>query len=240
MDLKDKVVVVTGASAGIGAETARELSKAGARLVLTARRGDRLQVLADELPGEAAFLAADIADPATPQRLLDLAIERFGRADAVVNNAGLLAVASIDEIDLDEITQLIRVNYEAVVRSSYVFARAFKAQGAGAIINVSSIGAHTIGPMMGVYSGTKSAVEGFTDALRIELAGTGVKVGAIAPGSTETEMLDSIRSKFGATTAPSTPMLGPEDVARAVRFMLEQSERSNIVRLLIYSSHETF
>jgi NADP-dependent 3-hydroxy acid dehydrogenase YdfG len=240
VELKDKVVVITGASAGIGAETARELAKAGARLVLTARRADRLQALVDELPVEAAFLAADIADPATPERLLRLAIERFGRADAVINNAGLLAVASIDAIDLDEITQLIRVNYEAVVRSSYVFARAFKAQGAGAIVNVSSIGAHTIGPMMGVYSGTKSAVEGFTDALRIELAGTGVKVGAIAPGSTETAMLDAIRTQFGQAGPPPTPMLGPDDVAQAVRFMLEQSDRSNIVRLLIYSAHETY
>jgi NADP-dependent 3-hydroxy acid dehydrogenase YdfG len=240
VELKDKVVVITGASAGIGAETARELAKAGARLVLTARRGDRLQELADELPVEAAFLAADIADPATPEHLLKLAIERFGRADAVINNAGLLAVASIEAIDLDQITQLIRVNYEAVVRSSYVFARAFKAQGAGAIVNVSSIGAHTIGPMMGVYSGTKSAVEGFTDALRIELAGTGVKVGAIAPGSTETDMLDAIRTQFGQAGPPPTPMLGPDDVAQAVRFMLEQSDRSNIVRLLIYSAHETY
>jgi serine 3-dehydrogenase (NADP+) len=240
VELKDKVVVVTGASAGIGAETARELAKAGAKLVLTARRADRLQELADELPTEAAVLAGDIADPATPERLLGLALDRFGRADAIINNAGLLALAPIEAIDLNEITQLIRVNYEAVVRSSYVFARAFKAQGSGAIINVSSIGAHTIGPMMGVYSGTKAAVESFTDALRIELAGSGVKVGAIAPGSTETEMLDAIRAKFGETTAPSTPMLGPDDVAKAVRFMLEQSDRSNVVRLLIYSAHETF
>jgi len=239
VNLKDMVVVITGASSGIGAEAARELAGAGAKLVLTARRGDRLQALADELPVQVAILAADIADPATPERLLALAIERFGRADAVVNNAGMLAIGAIEAIDFDEMTQVIRVNYEAVVRSSYVFARAFKAQGGGAIINVSSIGAYTNGPMIGVYSGTKHAVEGFTDALRIELAGTGVKVGSIAPGSTETEMLDTIRSKFGEGAAPSTPMLGPLDVAQAIRFMLEQSDRSNIARLLIYSAHET-
>ena len=237
MSVKDKTIVVTGASSGIGAAIARELAAAGAKLVLTARREDRLKALCGELASDAVYLVADISDPDTPHALLALAIKRFGRADAIVNNAGLLAIATIETVDLDEMSRVIRVNYESVVRSSYVFARAFKAQGSGAIVNVTSIGASGVTPTLGVYAGSKRAVQGFTDALRVELAGTGVKVGAIAPGSTETEMLHSLREKFGG--AQSAKMLGPEDVAAAVRFMLEQPDRANIAQLAIYAAHET-
>jgi serine 3-dehydrogenase len=234
MNLLDKTVVITGASAGIGAAAARVLSEAGARLVLTARRRERLDALAEGLPTECAVLAADIADPATPAQLLDLAVRRFGRADAVINNAGRLVIGSVDDIDMEAMTNLIRVNYEAVVRSTYVFAKAFKAQGAGAIINVSSIGAHLSPTKWGVYSGLKGALEAFSNALRVELAGSGVKVGFIAPGSTATEIFEGVRPD------PSWKALAlePEDVARAIRFMLEQPDRANIAGLLIYSSNE--
>jgi NADP-dependent 3-hydroxy acid dehydrogenase YdfG len=234
MDLQGRTVVVTGASAGIGAATARVLSAAGARLVLTSRRRDRLDGLAAELSTESVVLAADIADPATPGQLLDLAVERFGRADALINNAGQLVVGSIDDIDLEALTGLIRTNYEAVVRSTYLFAKAFKAQGSGAIVNVSSIGAHMSPSKWGVYSGLKRALEAFTDALRVELAGTGVKLGFIAPGSTATDIFDSLRPD------PSwkDKALDAEDVAQAIRFMLEQPDRANIAGLLIYSANE--
>jgi NADP-dependent 3-hydroxy acid dehydrogenase YdfG len=237
MSLNEKVAVVTGASSGIGAAIARHLSAAGAKLVLTARRADRLTALAAELSTPAATLAADISDPKTPDRLLQLARERFGRADIIVNNAGYLAVQSIDTIDLEAASQMIRVNYEALVMCSYTFARAFKAQKSGAIINVSSIGAFGAAPMMAVYGGTKHAVEAFTAALRIELAGTGVRVGAIAPGSTETEMYGVIRDSFGAHL-PKYPLVQPDDVAASVIFMLQQPDNTNIASLRLYSSHE--
>lgn len=237
MSMKGRTIVVTGASSGIGAAIARELAAAGASLVITARREDRLRALCEELRTETAYLAADIADPGTPDALLALAIKRFGRADVIVNNAGVLAIATLETADLDEMCRMIRVNYEAVVRSCYVFARAFKAQGSGAIINVTSIGASVVAPTVGVYAGSKRAVQGFTDALRVELAGTGVKVGTVAPGSTETEMQDALRVKFGIP--PTMKMLEAEDVAAAVRFMLEQSDRANIAQLAIYAAQET-
>ncbi|MDB5424435.1 MAG: short-chain dehydrogenase/reductase [Phenylobacterium sp.] len=237
MELQGKTVVITGASAGIGAATAHALSAAGCNLVLTSRRQDKLEALAAELPGASALLAGDIADAAVPDQLLALGLERFGRADAVINNAGVMATGTIDTIDLDAVSYMIRVNFEAVVRSSYVFARAFRAQGSGAIVNVSSIGAYLISRRGGVYGGLKHALEAFTASLRIELAGTGVKVGTVAPGSTESEMFE--RMMAGAPAADRPEALQPEDVAAAIRFMLEQPDRANVARLAIFPQSET-
>src|SRR5690606_2356808 len=137
MNLSGKVAVVTGSSAGIGAAVARNLSDAGARLVLTARREDRLKDMQASLPTESAILAADIGAPDTADRLLALARERFGRADILINNAGILSTNPIDLVDIELMAKMIQVNFEAVMRLSYTFGRAFKAQGEGAIINVS-------------------------------------------------------------------------------------------------------
>jgi NADP-dependent 3-hydroxy acid dehydrogenase YdfG len=240
MNLSGKVAVVTGASSGIGAAIARELAAAGTDLVLTARRGDRLEAFGRESPTRTAVLPADIADSATAQRLLDLALERFGRADILVNNAGVLLVGPLETVDLDALSNMIRVNFEAVVRTSYTFARAFKAQKSGAIVNVSSIGAYVTAPMGGVYGGVKQAIEAFTSALRIELAGTGVRVGTVAPGTTNTEIFDAMRARGQKAWSELIPPLEAPDVADAVRFMLERPERANIARLLIYSSSEGF
>jgi len=236
MELNGKTVVLTGASAGIGAATALELSQAGCNLVLTSRRLEKLEALASTLPGPSALLAVDIAETGVPEQLLALAKARFGRADVVVNNAAVMAVGTIDTIDLDAVSYMIRVNFEAVVRSSYVFAREFRAQSSGAIVNVSSIGAYLISRSGGVYGGLKHALEAFTQSLRIELAGTGVKVGTIAPGSTSSEMFDRMIAAAGV----EAPMaLDPLDVARAIRFMLEQPDRANIARLALYPQTES-
>ena len=238
MDLRDKVVVVTGASAGIGAAIGKTLAEAGAKLVLTGRREDRLQALAAELPTDVAILAADIAEPETPERLLSLARDRFTRADAVINNAGVLTIGPVDTIDLDAVSLMIRINFEAVVRSSYVFARAFKAQGSGHIINLSSIGAYLNAPMAGVYGGLKQGLEGFTHALRMELAGSGVKVGSIAPGTTQTEIFRDIRARGETSWDEYITPLQAEDIANGVLYMLKQPERANVARLLLFASED--
>lgn len=239
MELRDKVAVVTGASSGIGEAIARELSAAGARLVLTARRADRLEALSASLASPSTYLAAPIEEERTPQALLDLALQSYGRADVLVNNAGLFVTGSIDTIDLDEVSQMMRVNFEAVVRASYVFARYLKPQRSGAIVNVSSIGAYLSSSSVGVYSGLKHALEVFTSALRVELSGTGVKVGTIAPGTTETEIFDRLRVQGSPVRADRTPPLAPADIAVAVRFMIEQPDRANVARMLLVSSSES-
>jgi serine 3-dehydrogenase (NADP+) len=236
--IEGKVAVVTGASSGIGAAIAQTLSKAGANLIITARRRGRLQELAAGLPGRSAVLDADISSPDTPSRLLSLALEQFGRADILVNNAGIIAAGSVDSVDLDALAQMTRVNFDAVVRASYLFARVFKAQGSGAIINVSSIGAYLISRRMGVYGALKHALEAFSSSLRIELAGTGVKVGTIAPGTTRTEIFDPmhVSATATATAIPDGTPLEPADVAAAVLFMIEQPERVNIARLAMFAA----
>lgn len=239
MDLHDKVAVVTGASSGIGEAIARELSRAGARLVITARRQDRLTALSESLDGDSAMLCAPIEDPDTPRRLLELALSRFGRADILINNAGVFVAGSVDTLDLDAVAQMTRVNFDAVVRASYVFARIFKQQRSGAIINVSSIGAYLSSSSVGVYSGLKHALEVFTSALRVELGASGVRVGSIAPGTTETEIFDHLRAQGAPVRADRTAPLAPADIANAVRFMLEQPGHANVARMLLVSASES-
>jgi len=238
--IEGKVAVITGASAGIGAAIARNLAQAGARLVLTARREDRLQALAQELGSGTAWLAADISAPDTAARLLGLARERFGAADILVNNAGILRVGTVDSFDLDALTPMIATNYEAAVRSSYVFARAMKAAGAGAIVNISSIGAHLTAPGSGVYGGLKRALEAFTDSLRIELAGSGVRVGLVAPGTTSTEIFDDMKAQGQRGWDEYVTPLQPEDIAAAVRYLLEQPPRATVSRVHVYSSGDAY
>lgn len=237
-DLKGKVAVVTGASSGIGVAIARELSAAGMQLVITARREDRLLALCATLRTPSVHLAANVEAPATPQALLDLAHSRFGRADVLINNAGRLVAGPLETVDLDDLAQMTRVNFDAVVRSSYTFARAFKAQGKGSIINVSSIGAYLSNSSMGAYGGLKHALEVFTTALRVELKGSGVRVGSIAPGTTNTEVFDHLRACGHPVHADLANALSPEDVAAAVRFMLERPEHTSVGRMLLVSSSE--
>ncbi|MDB5883956.1 MAG: family NAD(P)-dependent oxidoreductase [Polaromonas sp.] len=239
MELRDKVAVITGASSGIGEAIARELSARGVKLVITARRESRLQALAADLPGPCAYLAAPIELPETPQALMDLAVSRFGRVDILVNNAGMFVAGTLETMDLEALAQMTRVNFDAVVRASYVFARGFKAQGSGAIVNVSSIGAYLSSSSVGVYSGLKHALEIFTSALRVELKGSGVRVGTIAPGTTDTEIFDHMRARGEAVRADQTPQLDPADIAAAVTFMLTQPDRANVARLLLVSSAES-
>lgn len=237
--LEGKVAVITGASSGIGKAIAHELSAAGCHLIVTARRADRLIELCSQLSGSAVPLCADIGDPATAEALLDMARQYFGHADILINNAGMLVSGSLETIDLDGLSQMTRTNYDAVVRTSYVFARAFKQQASGSIINVSSVGAYLSHSSMGAYAGLKQAVEIFSTALRVELKGSGVRVGTIAPGTTATEIFDVLRKSGKLVQADHTLALDPENVASSVRYMLEQPLNANVARLLLVSSEES-
>src|SRR3546814_426182 len=226
--LQGKVAVITGASAGIGASIARELATAGVKFVIAARRQDRLEALAKELSGDVAVFAADVAKPEVPAQLLAFARQRFGAADILINNAGIFRIGSLADFDLDAIAPMSALNYDAVVRASYVFARAMKAAGSGAIVNISSIGAHLTAPGAGVYGGLKRALEIFTDSLRIELAGSGVKVGLVAPGSTATEIFDHMKVDGELHFNTEVEPLQAEDIARAVRYLLEDRKSTRL------------
>lgn len=234
--IEGKVAVVTGASAGIGEAITRHLAARGARVLMVARRADRLERIAAEIGVNAAALALDVALPETAQSMLETARRRFGSADILVNNAGVFRAGTVDSFDLAGLGPMIALNYESAVRACYVFAREMKARGSGHIVNISSIGSSLTAPASGVYGGLKRALEIFSDALRIELAGTGVRVGIVAPGSTATEIFDHLppERRPGADTG-LVPIL-PEDVAAAVGFLLEQPARANVPHLRVYSS----
>ncbi|MUG98609.1 SDR family NAD(P)-dependent oxidoreductase [Scytonema sp. UIC 10036] len=229
--LQNKVAIITGASSGIGAATAKELDAVGMKLVLSARSQDKLDKLAASL-NNAAVLAGAITDVDMPQKLVDFALQTFGQLDVVLNNAGGMTVGSIEEIDIEAVCQMVRLNVESVYRMAYVALRHFKKVGSGFLINTSSVSGLKTVPRYGAYNGTKFAVEAFTDALRMELAGTGIKVAAIAPGTVDTGLYDHWNSE-DKSYINSGGALQPEDIARCVRFILEQPEHVLIPRLLI-------
>ncbi len=230
-DLAGRSAIVTGASSGIGSAVARELSAAGMRLLLTARRRDRLEQLAAEL-GESRVLAADVTDPALPDALLGAAVDAFGGCDVLVNNAGILEIGAVDSIDLDRMCRMVRVNVEAAFRLAYSAVRHFRQAGSGHLVNVSSVLGTKTRPTAGAYAGTKFAVEALSEALRLELAGSGVRVSVVAPGMVMTELHDHLPTHPAEQLGIRKP-LQPEEVARSVRYVLEQPEHVHVGRLLV-------
>ncbi len=233
MDLKDKVAIVTGASSGIGTAIAHNLDEAGMKLVLTGRSQQKLSELGNQLKN-ATIVPGEITEPALPQRLLDTALSQYGSLDVIINNAGVMHMMAIEEADIEALCNMIRVNYEAVVRMCYTVLPYFKKQKSGFIINMSSISGLKTTPMIGVYDGTKHAVEAFTDSLRMELAGSGVGIATIEPGAVATNLYESWREsgKQGYDELVSQP-LQAGDVARCVRFILEQPASVIVPRLLV-------
>ena len=238
--LTGKTAIITGASAGIGAATARRLAAAGARVMLVARRLDRLEELAAELGPMAITLALDLGEADAAQALHDAAVAQLGKVDILVNNAGILRTSHVDGFDLAELEPMIAINYTAVVRTSILLARHMKANGSGQIVNLSSIGASLTAAGTGVYGGLKAALERFTDVLRIELAGSGVRVGLIAPGTTTTEIFADMKSKGQPGWDEFIPPMVPDDIAKAVQFMCEQTGNANAARMHIYATSEGF
>ena len=229
-NLAGQVAVVTGASSGIGLAIAKELRALGLQLVLTARSEDRIGPICSELG--AAMLVADITDATVPDRLLATALERFGRCDVVVNNAGSIEVGPIGSIDVDKVCSMVRVNVEAAFRVAYTFIKHFAKQGHGHVINVSSVMGTKVRPTAGAYSGTKFAIEALSEALRMEVAGTGVSVTCVEPGIVLTELHRDW--PVHPTVGMNIPHpLMPEDVARCVSFVLTQPPHVRIPRLMI-------
>ncbi|RCJ22308.1 short-chain dehydrogenase [Nostoc minutum NIES-26] len=237
MDLKNKVAIITGASSGIGEATAYELDAAGMNLVLTARNKDKLHQLTSKLTN-ATFVTSEVTDPDLSKQLLETALNSFGRVDALVNNAGVMVIGTVETIDIEEICQMVRINVEAAFRLAYFFAKHFKQQSNGFIANLSSISGTTNYPTMAAYCGTKHAIESFTDCLRLELAGSGVGVGCVEPGKVATNLYQNWSDDQKQIVAIEQPLVA-QDIARAIRFILEQPSNVNIGRLLITPAHQS-
>jgi len=231
MTLKGQVAVITGGSAGIGLATAEALSAEGVKLVLGGRRPDRLEEIAARLP-DCAVQAGDIAAPETPGRLMDLARERFGRLDIVFNNAGLNHNAPIEAIDIDKICEMVRVNVEAAFRTAYLAMKHFRTTGSGALVNTSSVLGFKVRPNAGAYSGTKYAIEALSEALRMEVAGSDIRVICVEPGLVKTEL--HRHHEVRPEVAQNVPRpLQPADIARSILFALQQPPHVLIPRVMV-------
>lgn len=234
MELKNKVALITGATGGIGEAVARDLNEAGVKLLLTGRSEDKLKKLADGL-SNAAFVAGEVTDAQLPEKLIAAALEKFGALDIVFSNAGVMNVGAIEEVDIEKICEMARINVESVFRLGYVALRHFKQAGSGYLIHTSSISGIKTDPTLGAYCGTKFAVEAFTDALRMELAGTKIGVACVEPGPVETGLFkdwNNDQKQF----IEAEGKLHPEDIARSVRFILEQPDHVRVPRVLVVPS----
>jgi NADP-dependent 3-hydroxy acid dehydrogenase YdfG len=230
--LTGKVAIVTGASAGIGRECARSLAAEGAQLVLTARRQERLEELADEIKASstrALIVAGDARDEETARRTVQTAMEATGRVDILINNAGMGIYKDLAETTADEYDLLMDTN----VRSTFLFTRhavpVMLAQGEGTILMLSSMAGIYGFPGEAVYCATKFAQVGFAQALDKELRGHGIKVGVICPGGVKTEFaIGQGRTEEGVA---QSAMLEPKDVAAAVLLACTQSPGSRIIEI---------
>lgn len=229
--LKGKTAIVTGASSGMGRAFAKALAAEGVRLVISGQRRDRLEQVAGELPG-LLFVAGDMSDPAVTDRLFEQAVDSFGRVDIVINNAGFMTSGPIEEIDLDLISKMVRINVDAAFRVMYKAVKHFKTTGTGHLVNVSSIVGIKVAAEVGAYAGTKHAIEALAHALRLELARTDIRITNLQPGLVTTELHRDYKVSMAAQRKISIP-LSPEDVARSLLFALQQPNHVRIPALLI-------
>jgi NADP-dependent 3-hydroxy acid dehydrogenase YdfG len=226
MQVRDTVVVITGASSGIGAATARAAAAAGARVVLAARREEQIWELAAELGGGAIAVRCDVTDRAQVDALARAALDAFGRIDVLVNNAGQGLQASIEDLALDDLRAVLELNLVAPLAAMQAVLPAMRAQGSGAIVNVSSGTTFADVPGTGGYVASKIALERLSAVARAELAGTGVVVSTLIPFATETEFLTSIRAGRAEAEAMTAGAAfdAPETVAEAVLALIASGD----------------
>ena len=192
-NIRDKVVVITGASSGLGEAAARLLAKEGAKPVLGARRLDRLQALAGELSlGKDAILRTDVTDVGQVRRLVDLAVKMHGRVDVIINNAGLMPHSPLERGKVEDWDRMIDVNIKGVLYGIAAALPHMKTQKSGHIINESSVAGHKVGPGGAVYAATKHAVRIISEGLRQEVKPYNIRTTIISPGAVATELLDSV------------------------------------------------
>ena len=222
-DLRDTVVAITGASAGIGRATARELAGAGANVVVGARRRERLEALEAEHPGRIVAVEMDVRSPDDNRRLVQTAVERFGRLDTLVANAGIGMYGGILDHSDDELTTMLDTNVAGTVWPIRAAVPEMRKAGQGDIVIVASVAGFRGGADEAVYAATKFAQVGLAGALDRELREDGIRVTTIGPAGTSTEFA------MGAGRTEDMPALKtylkPEDIAFAIRTVLEQPRR---------------
>ncbi|MEU8626568.1 SDR family oxidoreductase [Streptomyces sp. NPDC048669] len=236
--IEGKVVAITGASSGIGEATALLLAARGAKVVLGARRPERLEALAariEEAGGEAAWARTDVKRRADLTGLVALARERFGKLDVLVSNAGVGPISPLDDLRVEEWEEMIDVNLKGVLYGIAAALPVFREQGFGHFVNTVSTAGLRIVPLQAVYAGTKNAVRTISEGLRQE-AGDSLRVTVVSPGFVRTEFADSL-SDPGIRAQIADRMekiaIPPEAVARAIAFAVEQPDGVDVGDIVV-------
>jgi NADP-dependent 3-hydroxy acid dehydrogenase YdfG len=238
MSNNNKVVLITGASSGIGEATARTLAASGHQVVLGARRTDRLEKIVAEIReagGTAQFRKLDVADRADVQAFVDFARQKFGRVDVMFNNAGVMPVSPMNALKTDEWDRIIDINIKGVLNGIAAVLPVMEAQGSGHIISTASTGAHAVGAQFGVYCASKYAVRAIMEGLRQET--NRIRVTTLSPGVTESELGHDIT--VGDTKTAVTQLrsiaLDTNAVAKAVNYIISQPADVDINEIIIRS-----
>lgn len=235
-NIENKVVVITGASSGLGEATARHLAAQGAKLVLGARRVDRLRALARELGlGAGAAVATDVTDAAQVKALVDGAIAAHGRIDVMLNNAGLMPHSPLERLKIADWDRMIDVNLKGVLYGIAAALPHMTRQKSGHIINVSSVGGHKVRPGSAVYAATKAAVLMLSEGLRQEVKPYNIRTTVISPGAVRSELTQSINEQDvarGIAEFYERYAIPADSFARMVAFAISQPEDVDVNEIL--------
>jgi NADP-dependent 3-hydroxy acid dehydrogenase YdfG len=237
-NIEGKVVVITGASSGLGEATARLLSEQGATVVLGARRADRIEALAAELNGNggrALAVATDVTDRGQVKALVDAAAQAYGRVDVMINNAGLMPHSPLERLKVGDWEQTIDVNLKGVLYGIAAALPYMQEQRAGHFINVSSVAGHKVSPAGAVYAATKHAVRALSEGLRQEVKAYNIRTTVISPGAVATELPDSITEadvSQGIHEFYETIAIPADSFARMVAFAVSQPEDVDVNEIL--------
>jgi len=237
LNVEKKVIVITGASSGIGEATAKLLAKHGATVVLGARRSERLEAIAKEIRtagGTAEYQTLDVTQRSQLEAIVQFAQSKFGRVDVLINNAGVMPLSALDQLKVDEWDRMIDVNIKGVLYGIAAVLPVMKAQKTGQIINLSSIGGHAVSPTAAVYCATKFAVGAISEGLRQEVGGD-IRVTVISPGVTESELADSISDEAAKKGMQEFRKISipAEAIARSILFAIEQPDDVDISEIIV-------
>jgi NADP-dependent 3-hydroxy acid dehydrogenase YdfG len=244
IDLSGRTVAITGASAGIGEATALACARAGAAVALAARRRDRIDALAERIRadgGTAVAIQTDVGDEQQANAFVERAHGELGRLDALVNNAGVMLLGPIGGAPTEEWRRMVHVNVFGVLYCTHAALPLMRAQGAGDIVNVSSVAGRVARAGSGVYNLTKWGVGAFSESLRQETSGSGIRVTLIEPGAVATELIEQnrpeiveqIHQRIGDVHA-----LDPGDIANAILYALSQPQHVSVNEVLVRPSDQ--
>lgn len=238
MSLKNKVVIVTGASSGIGEAIARELASSGCQVMLAARREERLKSLVEGLGDGVAYHSTDVTDVKQVQSMAKATLDRFGKIDVLINNAGIMPVSPLIDLKLDDWNLAIDINIRGVLHGIAAVLPHMVDRSSGHIINIGSIASLQALPNFAVYCGTKFAVKAISESLRKETLGK-VRVTIVYPGAVESELISSSNDEQTSSQISSSfDHISPTAISRAVRYAIEQPDEVAVNEIVVRPSNQ--